>query len=228
MKVFLNGCEKRILNNISEEVNKDSFKIINSQNQALQEEVIEEGLKFFKASTRLYKLANKLERKAKQNPSVINTAQKINRLANKFEYAEDLYEVGRKEEAKSYYKELKNNYTDLLKILRKEEVREALKKAGVLSLSIAGMIIPYVALNHFFPSLSFSNVNKAAGELGTKDQAFLYLKRAGAFTLCGLPVKATRSALSLRNSVSEEKMLKSVDRLLKDNDNISDDETSYA
>lgn len=219
MKIFLEGCERRILNNISEEVNKDSFKFVkkeSAQEESSEKEIIEEGLKFFKASERLYKLAIKLEKKSKQNPVVIPTIEKINRLANKFEYAEDLYEVGRKAEAKAYYKELKENYTDLLKILRKEEVRSALKGAGVLALTIASMVVPYVALNHFFPSLSYTNVNKAAGELSGKDQTFLYLKRAGAFTLCGLPITAAKKLVSLKGSADESKMLRNVDRLLKD------------
>lgn len=211
-KIFLEDCEKKVLKNVSKEVKNIS---VNKRKDVIQEETLTEGLKFFKASERLYKLAIKLEKKSKQNPAVQPAVKRINKLANKFEYVEDLYDIGRKAEAKASYKELQTKYTDLLKILQKEEVRNALKKIGALGFTIASMTIPYIAMNKFFPNLSFSKVNENSKELAANKQIGLYLKRAGAFILCGLPVKVARNAYNVSLDNYETQIIKSVDRLLK-------------
>ena len=106
-KIFLEGCEKKMLKNASKEANKNSFHL-ERKKDSLNEEVLEEGIKFFKTSSRLYKLVDKFNKKSEQNPDLISTAKKLNKLANKFEYVEDLYDTGKKAEAKIAYKELKD------------------------------------------------------------------------------------------------------------------------
>lgn len=188
-------------------------------------EVITEGLKFFKTSPRLYKLALKLERRAHQNPQMLETAKKVNALANKFEYTEDLFAVGKKQEAKTEYKELCDKYLDVIKLLKKEEFKDALKKSGALALTVASMCIPYMAMQRFFPTLSLASVQ--GSELTGLKRAGLYLKRAGAFTLCGIPIKAARGLMNYGSQELELKTLKSVDRMLNSREqehSIYDDE----
>lgn len=212
---------KVILEDNEEEVMNAAYKYFKKEHKqplplVVKEEVITEGIKYFKTSARLYKLALKLEKRAKKNPQMLETAKKVNALANKFEYVEDLYDVGKKAEAKTQYKDLCNKYTDVIKLLKKTEVKDALKSAGSLSLTMASMCLPYLAMQHFFPGLSLAAVNSA--EATGMQKAGLYLKRAGAFTLCGIPVKAARTALNFGSQDAELKALKSVDRMLKDRD----------
>lgn len=187
-------------------------------------EVITEGLKFFKASSRLYKLSEKIVRKAnKQNlpdekkEKIIKLSKKVNKLGDEFEKAEDLFDVGRKSEARAMEKQLKNDYMDILKMLKKSEFNDALKSIGSTALMMASMVVPYMLLNKFFPTLSFGAVNKAAAETTSfREQAGLYLKRAGAFALCGLPVKATREIVNTGTRAYDENIIKSLDKKLED------------
>lgn len=219
-KVILEDNEKEVINAAYKYFKKEHKHPLPSViKEEQQEEVITEGIKYFKTSSRLYKLALKLERRAKKNPQMLETAKKVNALANKFEYIEDLYEVGKKEEAKAQYKDLCNKYIDVIRLLKKTEVKEALKTAGSLSLTVASMCIPYLAMQHFFPSLTLTAINGTAGEtISGMKKAKLYLERAGAFTLCGIPIKAARTALNYGSQEAELKALKSVDRMLKDRD----------
>ena len=84
--------------------------------QTKQEQVIEEGIKYFKISPRLYKLALKLEKKSikikdskEQYQEIDKLVKKINALANSFETLEDNYYLGNKTQkavAKNSYKQL--------------------------------------------------------------------------------------------------------------------------
>ena len=213
-KVILEDNEKEVINAAYKYFKKEHKHPLPSViKEEQQEEVITEGLKYFKTSERLYKLAIKLEKRARQNPEMLITARKINALGNKFEYLEDLYATGKQVEAKSLYKDLCDKYIDLLKLLRKESTISALKSASSLALTIASMTIPFLAMGKFFPNLSLQALE------GSQDSALkkakLYLKRAGAFTLCGLPVRAASKALNFGSEEAEIKALKSVDRMLK-------------
>ena len=222
-KVILEENEKEVIGAAYKHFKKE-YKHINPSviTEEEKKEVITEGLKHFKTSERLYKLALKLEKRAKQNQSILETAKKVNALGNKFEYIEDLYAVGRKEEAKTQYKDLCNKYLELLNLLKKEEVKVALKAVGSLALTVASMTIPFMAMSKFFPQLSLNAMENAGlstiekTHVKTLNKAKLYLKRAGAFTLCGLPVKAASKALNVGFDNNELKVLKSVDRMLKD------------
>lgn len=217
--------EKFILEDNEDKVMNAAYKCFKKEHvsakqpSVVTEEVVTEGLKFFKTSPRLYRLALKLERRSKQNPQLEETVKKINALANKFEYVEDLYEVGRKAEAKAQYKALVKSYNDVIKLLRKDDTIEALKKTGSLAITIACMCVPYMAMQRFFPQLSLTAVNNAANtENNFFKAAGLYLKRAGAFTLCGIPTKAVRLGFNYAADEVQGKALKSVDRLLDSKD----------
>ena len=213
-KVILEDNEKEVINAAYKHFKKEHKRINPSVVTEENNEVITEGLKYFKTSERLYKLAIKLERRAKQNPEILETAKKVNALGNKFEYIEDLYAIGdEKEEAKIQYKELCDKYISVIKLLKKESVRSALRATGSLAITVASMTIPFLAMGKFFPKLSLQALNSS--ELTGLKKAKLYLKRAGAFTLCGLPVKIASKALNFRNDEAELKALKSVDRMLK-------------
>ena len=216
-KLFFEENEEQVINSIYSNFKKEPLKssVITEEEQT---EVLEEGLKFFKVSKRLYKLSDKLVKKAerKNKPEVIDTAKKIAKLAQKFEEAEDLYEIGRKEEAKIKYKKLIKDYSEVLKVLKKSETVNALKSVSGLAITITSMTLPYMLLNKFFPALSVGAVNaEAAMEASMMSQAGLYLKRAGAFTLCGIPVRATSGIV--RNGITsyDDKVTDKVDKLLK-------------
>lgn len=183
---------------------------------------ITEGLKFFKASPRLFKLSEKLVKKAKkpnltdsERKNIEKTSRKIHELGNKFERAEDLFDVGKKAQARTMEKELKTKYVDILKLLRKQDIIDALKKVGGIAITASMMIVPYMLLNKFFPSLSFTSVNnQAAAEKGFKEQFALYAKRSGAFALCGLPVKAARGIMNKGVDTYDNMILNSIDKKL--------------
>ena len=212
-KVILEDNEKEVINAAYKHFKKEHKRINPSVVTEENNEVITEGLKYFKTSERLYKLAIKLERRAKQNPEILETAKKVNALGNKFEYIEDLYATGKKEEAKTQYKELCDKYISIIKLLKKESVRSALKTTGSLAITVASMTIPFLAMSKFFPKLSLQALNSS--ELTGLKKAKLYLERAGAFTLCGLPVKIASKSLNFGYDEAELKVLKSVDRMLK-------------
>lgn len=212
--------EEKIINSAYNNFKKEkrSASVITEEKS---DEVINEGLRHFKASPRLYKLAVKIERKAGRNKELglDEVVKKINALANKFEYVEDLYEVGRKQEAKVQYRDLCKRYADVLKLLRKDSVKNSLKKIGGLAFTIASMTVPYIAMSHFFPTLNLSTVNNSAANMGFFDKTGLYLKRAGAFTLCGLPVKIIKGVVNIGSEEAELKSLARIDKLI-DSSNI--------
>ena len=199
-------------------------------------QVIEEGIKYFKISPRLYKLALKLEKKSlkvkdshEQYQEIDRLVKKINALANNFETLEDKYYLGDKAQkavAKNSYKQLLAQYNDIIKMMRKSEIIDALKQTGSLAFTVAGMALPYIAMSHFFPDLlSINAINQSSN---TMDKAFLYCKRAGAFTLCGLPLKITRAGINALTDDTEAKILARTDKILRDSNidtkEYSDDE----
>lgn len=204
--------------------------------QTKQEQVIEEGIKYFKISPRLYKLALKLEKKSvkikdskEQYQEIDKLVKKINALANSFETLEDNYYLGNKAQkavAKNSYKQLIAQYSDIIKMMKKSEVIDALKQTGGIAFTVAGMALPYIAMSHFFPELlSINAINQSPSAM---DKAFLYCKRAGAFTLCGLPLKITRAGINALTDDAETKILARTDRVLRDSNidtkEYSDDE----
>lgn len=189
-------------------------------------EVIEEGIKYFKTSPRLYKLALKLEKKSKKfnNSSkefktLNELVMKINSLANKLEFLEDKYYLGDKTQkliAKAEYKNIVKEYSALIKMMKKSETIDALKAVGALAFTVASMALPYIAMSKFFPSLT--SINAIGNEANAMQRAWLYCKRAGAFTLCGLPIKITKAGLDALTNDVETKILARTDSILKSSD----------
>lgn len=208
---------------IDEQVSERAIKILSKDisrthiEPRAEKEVISEGLRVNKVSPRLYRLAAKVQARNKRNPSLEleETVQKITSLANEFEKAESLNDVGRRAEAKVLYKSLAAKYTDVLKILRKESVKDALKKTGSLALTVAGMTVPFLLMGKLFPNLDLGKIQRGAAERSPLQTAGLYLKRAGAFTLCGIPVQAARAGMNFATGFSDNKAIARIDRILK-------------
>ena len=73
-KVILEDNEKEVINAAYKYFKKERKHPLPSViKEEQQEEVITEGIKYFKTSARLYKLALKLEKRAKKNPLYIQT-----------------------------------------------------------------------------------------------------------------------------------------------------------
>jgi hypothetical protein len=113
--------------------------------------VLTEGIRFFKNSKRLRKLANVILDKVNKtkDPRVnkkelINLVKKIEFVAQKFEKVEIKFasskDSGEKKDLKSKYKLLRTKYIEILKILRKEEVKKALKVLGLVG-AVAGVVV---------------------------------------------------------------------------------------
>jgi hypothetical protein len=189
-------------------------------------EVIEEGIKYFKTSPRLYKLALKLEKKSqkfneetKEFKTMNELVMKINALANNLELLEDKYYLGNKKQklmVKAEYQSTLKQYNSIIKMMRRSEVIDALKTTGSLACTVASMALPYIAMSKFLPNLM--SVNAIGEEADTMKKAWLYCKRAGAFTLFGLPIKATRAGINALTSDAETKILAKTDSLLKTSD----------
>jgi hypothetical protein len=211
---------------IDEKIVDNAYKCLGKEKQnpqLIKEEntIIEEGIKYFKASPRLYKLALKIERKAQkhgENKELDTLVRKINALANTMENLEDQYYLSRNKKDKAIasvkYKMLEKQYADIIKMMRKSDVIDALKKIGAVGFTVASMALPYIMMSKFFPGLVSVNSVDATGW----DKTGLYLKRAGAFTLCGLPLRITRSGISALTSDAEMKILARTDKLLKDSE----------
>lgn len=189
-------------------------------------EVIEEGVKYFKTSPRLYKLALKLEKKSrkfnndsKDFKTLNELVMKINALANKLEFLEDKYYLGDKTQkliAKAEYKNIVKEYSTLIKMMKKSETIDALKAVGALAFTVASMALPYIAMSKFFPNLT--NLNAIGNEANAMQRAWLYCKMAGAFTLCGLPIKITKAGVNSLTNDAETKILARTDSILKSSD----------
>lgn len=189
-------------------------------------EVIEEGIKYFKTSPRLYKLALKLEKKSrkfnndsKDFKTLNELVMKINALANKLELLEDKYYLGDKTQkliAQAEYKSVVKEYSSLIKMMKKNETIDALKLAGSLAFTVASMALPYIAMSKFFPNLT--NLNAIGNEANAMQKAWLYCKRAGAFALCGLPIKITKAGVNALTNDAETKILARTDSILKSSD----------
>lgn len=189
-------------------------------------EVIEEGIKYFKTSPRLYKLALKLEKKSrkfnndsKDFKTLNELVMKINALANKLELLEDKYYLGDKTQkliAQTEYKSVVKEYSSLIKMMKKNETINALKLAGSLAFTVASMALPYIAMSKFFPNLT--NLNAIGNEANAMQRAWIYCKRAGAFTLCGLPIKITKAGINALTNDAETKVLARTDSILKSSD----------
>lgn len=230
MKLLTESFEKELLRSLKKEIKKNPRKnIVVNESKEKENEVIEEGIKYFKTSIRLEKLAKKIQDKTRSDPKaktkLTPTVNKIYKLAQKFEDVEDLFEFGKKIDkikAKLEYEELKKRYFDILEILKKDDICAVMKKVGVYATMIASMTVPYLAMSKFFPQLSsIANIEQSTKFL---EKVGLYLKRSGAFILCGLPVTFGRTAINSKISSEENKIIKQVDRVLNSESYIAKEE----
>jgi hypothetical protein len=128
---------------------------LNNFNEAYEEHIhtdeyyLEEGLKFFKKSSRLYKYAErvndkliKAEKKGKISKTEIGTLKKLSKdiisLADEYKVIEDDFVKGntKKEVAKSKVKSVNLKNETLVSKLKKDEVKGIFKKVGLGALVI--------------------------------------------------------------------------------------------
>jgi len=117
----------------------------------LTEEYLQEGLKYFKKSKRLYKFADKIDNKiAKEKmklekkgkdvnlDTIEKTSKEIRKLADSYKVVEDAFaskEIDRST-AKQKINDLKIKYGAVLQYIRKENVKKAFKFLGIGALLI--------------------------------------------------------------------------------------------
>ena len=129
------------LSELLEEVkNEDNFLNDNIEDDS---EELEEGVRFFKASSRLEKLATRLERKKLPDGPKIVT--KVRKAAKAFSDVETAYKSGKLTKAKAKLKlgTIKKQYSDIMTMLRKKEVKTALVAAGIVTI-VAGIVAAFV------------------------------------------------------------------------------------
>jgi hypothetical protein len=97
-------------------------------------EVLEEGIKFFKASQRLKKLADRLQKKDMKEMSPI--IERTRKAASEFERIEGKFEKGEitKTQARLRIDSIKRNYNDIMKMLRGKEFGAFLKVGGIVAI----------------------------------------------------------------------------------------------
>lgn len=140
--------------------------------ESFDEEYINEGLRIFKASKRLNKLADKIENKLSKKkedatvaPSEIKEVKEIikktRKAAQDFEKLEEKFKNADREERKEIREEekkLKEKYEDFLKKIRSDEFKKLATALGIAGL-VAG-----IATGQFWISL-IANAPKTAGSL---------------------------------------------------------------
>lgn len=143
-------------------------------NEDLEEdfEVLEEGIKYFKASQRLKKLAEKLHRKDMKELQPL--VERVNKVADEFERIEGKFARGEisKGQARLRIDNIKRNYADIMRILRKKEFGSFLKVSGVATILggiVASIIFGFQPLQAIGITLpSFEKIKSSLGLLGTE------------------------------------------------------------
>ncbi len=137
-------------------LDKELYKVHNEINQ------INEGLVFFKDSKKIRKHIQKIKRKDASG-ELEELVSELEQHAKNFEQAERLYSSGRREEAISLHKELKQNNLDLIKTLNKESIKNALIKIGIATFVLNTVLTMFTGVGLFSRVFSFLNVGQAAG-----------------------------------------------------------------
>ena len=134
-------------------------------------EVLEEGIKFFKASQRLKKLADRLQKKdMKEMGPVIERTRKA---ASEFERIEGKFEKGQitKAQARVRIDSIKRNYNDIMKMLRGKEFGTLLKVGGIAAILggiVASIIFGFQPLQAIGVTLpSWDKIKNTLGLVGT-------------------------------------------------------------
>lgn len=134
-------------------------------------EVLEEGIRFFKNSSRIEKLADKLKKKAglltspKDKQEVFNVVNVLKEIALQFKEIEkkSMISVSKVEIKKEYF-ELEKKYDDIIKIINKETFLSALKKIGGATIIAGTLFVSY----NFFQEGGFTGalMNSEEGKTG--------------------------------------------------------------
>lgn len=124
--------------------------------------VLEEGLKFFKKSNKLYNFANrlenklmKLEKKSKVSPTEMSKVKALSKdavkLADEFKVIEDDFANSKvnKKVSKEKLKRVKLKNERLLKQMKSDETKQVFKKLGIVALGLGLTVALGGTLNAF-------------------------------------------------------------------------------
>lgn len=116
----------------------------------LQDDLLEEGISFFKNSEKLVKLYNAIKQKSasvtdeKDKKTLTELLEKIKNLAIKFQGIEEGYKTSKdKKKVKESYKKLEDDFIDILKLANKEQTKSLLKNIGLYGIMAASLLLPY-------------------------------------------------------------------------------------
>jgi vacuolar-type H+-ATPase catalytic subunit A/Vma1 len=168
--------------------------------QVLNEEILTEGIQFFKVSNKLHNLANTISKRVeymedkKARQELIDTINKIEKLSKKFKaiensYAENKY-MGNKEllpEIKKKYQEAISQYKDIMVLMGKDSMKKNLKTIHSYAFMLASMVLPFTIFNQL------SKAGKIPANIMGATTFKDILKRSGILVALGLPISAARS-----------------------------------
>ena len=114
---------------------------------------LEEGLKFFKKSNKLYKYADKIldklvKAESKKNVSATEVStlkalnKKVIKLADEFKVIEDNFSSGKmkKEVSKQKLKQLTQKKNNIIKDMKSDKTKSILKKVGLGAVAVATLV----------------------------------------------------------------------------------------
>jgi hypothetical protein len=122
-------------------------------NNSLNEEILEEGIVFFKTSEKLNKVVDKLSKKAflieneTERNEILKITARLNSLAVEFKKVENEYAAGKVSVKYNEHKELLKKYKDVLLILKKESVKNNLKKINSFGILVASIVFSFLILD---------------------------------------------------------------------------------
>lgn len=179
--------DELIISNLEEEL---KGKLPKQKN--IEEEVIEEGIKYFKTSEKLEKVAQRLNHNSQiikdeeQKSKVIKAASQLQALSISFKKLEYEYQYGNKNKAKSDYKELLKKYKDIATMLKKEDMKKALKRTNSLVVTIASMAVSYCMITNI-GNIILKSATSDGNDIGS---LFSSVAKIGASYIARLPVYA--------------------------------------
>lgn len=177
--------ENKKLSDLLQEIKLGDDYEFMKMNESLDDDMIilDEGVKFFRASNRIKQLVNQLSRKnIKELNPVIERAK---RAAMEFAKIEEKYRTGEvsKANAKMRIDNIRRQYTDIMRMLRRKEMTSFFKVAGVATILggiVASMIFGFQPLRAIGVTLpTWDKVKGSLGLLGAEaTRQFNALKRA--------------------------------------------------
>lgn len=156
-----------------------------------EEQILTEGIKFFKNSKKITKLANKLEKKANKlfdkdnvegSKELSKFVSETKNIADKFQKLEDEYknakDKDKKKELKTKYSSLEKEFQKLLKILKQEKVKKSLVEVG--GLALAASIVFAGGLSLYAMEVNHGMLSGAADNLAARGASVTGTSVAGA------------------------------------------------